>query len=291
MRRSGGWLAAPPYSAKGPTGWRGAWWAALAAAAAGALFWPSLHLAADADRPTTATAVVGSPPQKEPQLELDVPPSKQAIPILPPLSVEECVAALELIKARLGNPEISMTKWDPIETGRVFEYLEDYVRLTDRKHSALSNYTWNYLGENRVALGVVDRDSFYVTPALRNVSAISFTAAGGNVWVDRIVVVDVSDRQATIPVRRRILAGLPRKEIVFLNLPMTVKEVVVFYSAEPDDQPRVRLFGGVSRRPEDLKAALHYLGATRQAIAEGRREDALQAAEAAQRHLTNFLRR
>lgn len=251
---------------------------------------------AASNQPTTesASSKIAAPDAaisgKEPQVEFDVPTSRDAITILPPLSIQECVAVLKLIEARLVNPEIGMDRWNPKETARVFELLLDYIQLTDRKHSSLGNYTWNYLGENGVALGVTDRDSYYVAPVLSNVSAISFTASGGNVLVETIEVIDISNTRYGIPVNRRVIADLPRREVSYLNLPVTVKEVVVYYSVV-EGKPRVQLYGGISRKPEYLKAAQHYLLMAQNAITEKQRDSARAAILEAEKQLMNFLNR
>jgi hypothetical protein len=171
------------------------------------------------------------------------------------------------------------------------DFLLDYLKLTDRKHSNLGNYTWYYIGDKRVSISNMDRDVFYVTPALPNVSAISFRAIEGDVWIEKIEVLDMDDTRYSFVVQRKILDELPRKEVCYLPLPITVKEIVTEYSGSKKQNPRLRMYGGVSREPEHMKAVIHYLREAHQRIREDRIEDAVAALANAQKRLTLFAHR
>ena len=64
---------------------------------------------------------------------------------------------------------------------------------------------------------------------------------------------------------------------------------MAFYSTEEEAGSRLVVYGGVSRRPEQLKAAMHYIRLGHQYILEGKREEALDSLSRAESRLQMFL--
>lgn len=177
----------------------------------------------------------------------------------PPLSVFETIRLVENV-IELLNPSVDVLKSSRREMAqKILTLATDHVKLTDDRVSSLLYYKWYYIGYQRVEGETIEEKTYKPQPPIRNVSAISFEASGGNVQVHFVKVVDINDKVSNFNVNKWIWDGLPHKEICYLYFPTTIKSVIVDYSAKPNTRARLTVFAGVTDRPEHGKAALYYL--------------------------------
>lgn len=220
------------------------------------IFLPALVVA---DTPTTVTLTVSDESPYDITFQFSY---------RPPLSVSEAINLTYRVR-RLLDPEdkkfIEPRREKAIEALGI---IIDYIKFIDDRHSSLPYYKWYKIGENEVSLGGIDEDTFKVRPPLKNVSAISFVALYGDVFVHNIRVLDENRSETKFNVNRWIKLNFPRKEVCFLYFPTNVERIIITYSARKEAvlPPKLIIYGGITSLPEYGKAALYYLTRAQQAL-------------------------
>jgi len=151
------------------------------------------------------------------------------------------------------------------KVGEMIEATSNYLNVRDQRHSASSAYTWHFIDSQKVDGPGIDRDEFHAQPVISKVSAISFAAEFGNVYVHSVEVFDASGKATAFTLDRLIEENYPRYTICYLFFPTVVQKVVMHYQARGGSvrTPRLAVFAGVARQEEYLKQALWYLSCAR----------------------------
>jgi|GEM_PF-612952 len=184
----------------------------------------------------------------------------------PPLSLFESIRLTENVR-ELINPGVTIFKGPRKEKSlTLMNLIIDYVKLTDDRASSLLFYRWYYIGRHRVISEQIQEEKFTPRPLIKNVSAISFNAERADVHIHFMKVIDLKGNTTSFKIDKWILKNLPRKEVCFLYFPTTIKEIVLDYSTRPNTWARLRVFAGVTDRPEYAKAGLYYLASAKKEI-------------------------
>lgn len=186
----------------------------------------------------------------------------------PPLSVLEAIKLTNRLRQMLAPEDPHFVDLRREKAIEVLDLISDYIKMIDDRHSLLPYYTWYEIGEKRVSLGGVDEDSYDVNPAMKNVSAVSFVALRGDVFIHYIKVIDEEGNETRFKVNRWIRLHWPRKDVCFLYFPTDLTKIVIAYSAREDStvNPKLVVYAGVTTVPEHGKASLYYLTRARQIL-------------------------
>ncbi len=177
----------------------------------------------------------------------------------PPLSIFETIRLVESL-IELLNPSVDVLKPSRKEKAqKIMTLVSAQVKLTDERVSSLLYYKWYKIGNQRVEGETIEEKVYNPQPPIRNVSAISFEATGGNVQIHFVKVIDTNGKVSNFNVNKWIFDGLPHKEVCYLYFPANIKSVIVDYSAKTSSRARLTVFAGVTDRPEHGKVALYYL--------------------------------
>ncbi len=190
----------------------------------------------------------------------------------PPLSVTDSIRLLYRVRNLLDPDDPDFLEVRREKATEVIDLIIDYVKMTDDRHSLLPFYEWRPIGEKRVSLGGIDEDTYDVSPVHRDISALSFVARRGDVYIHNITVIDEEDKETKFKVERWIRIGVPRKEVCFLYFPTNIDSIVINYSSRKNarENPHLQVFIGKTNVPEYGKAALYYLSRARRMLAGDR---------------------
>jgi hypothetical protein len=215
--------------------------------------------------PIPQTSKVENVPSKSETEPVPADSSIQAMQLLlknkyaPPLSLMESIRLTDHVMEIL-DPRIDLFKEPRKEKSlQLMNLILDYVKLTDDRASSLLFYRWYYIGRNRVVGDQIQEEIFKPQPILKNVMAISFEADKEDVHIHYMKVIDLEDTTTNFKIDKWILKNVPRKEVCFLYFPTTIKQILLDYSTKSDTWARIRVYAGVTDRPEYGKAALYYL--------------------------------
>lgn len=170
-----------------------------------------------------------------------------------------------------------------------------YLKKLDQRHSTLDSYKWYFIDREKVEPDRVETDVFRARPVIPNVSAVSFSADYGDVYLYEVVVHDVKGNPTTFPLRHEVEQNYPHEEICYLYFPTTLERVILKYEVKRyrSRVPRVTVFAGVAREQEYLKQALYYLHRARRETDQAMRNPAAAAPhiEAAREYLNRAAER
>jgi hypothetical protein len=236
-------------------------------------------------RATSPTKVTPTPPPRVTPRPTAPPVARPYVyPYVPPLSPEEARAlVLACIKIlTINDPSTHASRCHKVR--EILGKSVTYLTLLDQRHSTLASYKWHFIDEEKVELGV-ETDEFEVKPVIARVSAISFAARYGDVFIYSAVVYDDKGTSSVFKINRPVEHKFPREEICYLVFPTTLKKVVVRYQKrrERSRKPRLSLYAGVAGEEEYLKQALGHLRDARHraGLAASDRKRASQHIEAA----------
>ncbi|KPL11828.1 hypothetical protein AMJ85_02815 [candidate division BRC1 bacterium SM23_51] len=224
-------------------------------------------LAAPAGQVTTTPPLVVKTPPPAPAPAAK-PPSPTATPAarpfvyryVPPLSPDE---ALTLIRACIDILTINDAPTLAARCRRVTEIIgsvSNYIAVLDQRYSTLASYKWHFIDRQKVEPGV-DEDTFDARPVIPNVSAISFAADYGDVYLYWVCVHGAKGNATTFTLSRLVERDYPHRQICYLFFPTAIQKVVIKYEGRPRGprDPRLTVFAGVAREQEYLKQTLWYL--------------------------------
>jgi hypothetical protein len=187
----------------------------------------------------------------------------------PPLSLLESIRLTDNV-TEIVDPSFTLFKEPRKEKSlQLMNLIIDHVKLTDDRASSLLFYRWYYIGRNRVVGDHIQEEIFKPQPILKNVTAISFEAEREDVHIHYMKVIDLDDTATNFKIDKWILKNVPRKEVCFLYFPTTIKQILLDYSTRTETWARIRVYAGVTDRPEFGKAALYYLASARKEIEGG----------------------
>ena len=208
----------------------------------------------------------------------------------PPLSVHDAIRLTEDISPLIDPSVDSFTAPRKEKAQELLSLVTEYIKLADDRYSSLLFYRWYYVARERVSDKAMEEDVFRPRPVIKNVSALSFEAEGEDVLVHFMKVKDMKGKVTTFKIDKWIIEGLPRKEICYLYFPTTIKEIVMDYSTRPDSRAHLRLYAGVSDRPEHGKASIYYLKQAEKNIEQNNFEKARENLVSARNRLIKFNR-
>lgn len=208
----------------------------------------------------------------------------------PPLSLMESIRLTDNV-VEILDPTIDLFKEPRKEKSiQLMNLIINYVKLTDDRASSLLFYRWYYIGRDRVVGDHIQEETFKPKPIIKNVTAISFEAEKENVHIYYMKVIDLENITTSFKIDKWILKNVPRKEVCFLYFPTTIKEILINYSTKSDTWARLRVYAGVTDRPEFGKAALYYLASAKREIESGAFEKAKINLQKAKERLIKFNR-
>lgn len=187
----------------------------------------------------------------------------------PPLSLLESIRLTDNV-TEIVDPSFTLFKEPRKEKSlQLMNLIIDHVKLTDDRASSLLFYRWYYIGRNRVEGDQIQEKIFKPQPIMKNVTAISFEAEKEDVHIHYMKVIDLDNTTTNFKIDKWILKNVPRKEVCFLYFPTTIKQILLDYSTRSETSARIRVYAGVTNRPEFGKAALYYLTTARKEIEGG----------------------
>jgi len=135
-----------------------------------------------------------------------------------------------------------------------------YLTALDQRNLTLDSYTWHFVSREKVSGPGIDSDVFVARPIIPNVSAISFVADLGDVFIHSVFVEDSRGELTTFTLNRRVAEKHPRREICYLFFPKTIRSISMEYRSQGQgaSEPYLAVFAGVARREEYLKQACWY---------------------------------
>jgi hypothetical protein len=200
----------------------------------------------------------------------------------PPLSVEEAGslirAAVDILM--INDPATLAARCQKV--AEIIDVTSNYLTLLDQRSSRLSSYDWHFVDREKVDGPGIDRDVYRAQPPIAKVSAISFAADFGDVYIYSVEVLNAAGATTTFTLNRLIEENMPHQEICWLFFPKTIQSVTLRYEARGNGKrtPRLAVFAGVAREDEYLKQALWYLRYSHREV-----ETALQAPATAAPHV------
>ncbi len=214
-----------------------------------------------------------------------------AFTYVPPLSLND---SIRLMRRCIDLLEQNNDQFMELRKETARDALADvieYVKTVDHAHSLLTHYKWYYIGRNKVSLGEeIDEDTYNVKPLLKGASAISFSATRGDVYVNRMKVIDAHGAETNFKIDKWIDSGLPRREICYLFFQTDIARIIMDYSAKKNESPRLSVYGGVTPMPEYAKEAIYYLAAARKATETGNFPEAIENIKRGWMRLLNYKR-
>ena len=188
-----------------------------------------------------------------------------SFPYLPPLSLDE---ACNLIRSCVDILTLNDTPTLVSRCRKAIEVIDvtsNYLTVLDKRNSHLASYEWHFIDREKVDGPGIDSDVFLAQPVLPNVSAISFAAELGDVYIYSVEVLDAANRVTTFTLDRLIEERYPHEEICYLFFPTTIRSVTLKYQPRSDISrtPRLTVFAGIARQEEYLKQSLWYLRCAR----------------------------
>jgi len=215
--------------------------------------------------PPPKTGRPPAPPKTRPTPRRTPTPTPPARPFvyryMPPLSAEE---ALSLIRACSDILRIKDETTLPARCRKVCEIIRvtnTYLTQLDQRHSTLASYKWHFIDREKVGTPGIDVDTFTARPPIPNVSAISFAADYGDVYIYTVSVYNDKGKPTTFTINSLVQQNYPHEEICYLVFPTTVERIVIKYEARRyrSRTPRVTILAGVAREQEYLKQTITYL--------------------------------
>jgi len=136
-----------------------------------------------------------------------------------------------------------------------------YLTVLDQRRSNLASYEWHFIDREKVSGPGIDSDAFRAHPVIHNVSAISFAADFGDIYIYSVEVLNAANQTTTFTLNRLVEEGYPHQEVCYLFFPTTIRAVTVKAQERGESKrtPRLAVFAGVARQEEYLKQALWYL--------------------------------
>lgn len=186
-----------------------------------------------------------------------------------PLSLYDAIRLTYRVRNMLNPADKQFLPMRREKAIEVLDVIVDYIKQVDDRHSLLPYYRWYTVGEKRVSVGVLDEDNYELDPIHYGVSALSFVALRGDVYVQNISVIDKSNSETRFNVNRWVRVDFPRKEVCYLYFPTDIRKIIIRYTGEQGlpEMPKLQVFSGVTNIPEHGKAALYYLSRARQLLA------------------------
>lgn len=235
----------------------------------------------------TASAMVGARPE---QTSAPIPPAPMPpprprrfnFPYVPPLGMEEAGSLLRACIDILAINDAPTIVARCQKVSEIIEVTSHCLTTLDQRHSTLAAYEWHFVDREKVDGPGIDRDVFQMQPPVPRVSAISFSADFGNVYIYSVGVLDASGQTTTFTLNRLIEENYPHQGICHLFFPRTVQSITILYQPRGGSSrtPRLAVFAGAAREEEYLKQALWYLRYARRET-----EAAIQNPESAAPHL------
>ncbi len=248
----------------------------------------------------------GTVPLREVRVQAleDTEPEPQAVPqagpvasdlpdSLPPLSLQDCVNALQWAQKRVADSISGSRPAEPLLNPLLNQIL-GYLRIVDERQSSLAHYRWIFIEQEKVDGSPLDEDTFD-DGSIDDVSAVALDALGGDVLVCYVAIRDddgeiLADYSLDPPVLLR--AGLPRREVFHLYFPSRIEKVVVRYGeVNPAENARVNVYAGITREREYLKQAQFYLRRAKEALDQMDLQTAENMLASAVRRIERFQRK
>ena len=154
------------------------------------------------------------------------------------------------------------------KTGEIADVTGNYLGTLDQRYATLSAYQWHFIDRWKVDGPGIDRDVFRAQPPIAHVSAISFGAEFGDVYIYTAEVLDIAGNATTFTLNRLVEENYPHQDICYLFFSRTIQSVTIKYQARGTSPrtPRLAVFAGVAREEEYLKQAQWYLRAARREL-------------------------
>lgn len=178
-----------------------------------------------------------------------------------PLSPDEALGLIYDCYAdvlRFNDPATSAARCGKAK--EIIKAVDRYLIHLDQLHSTLDSYRWYFIDREAIRDGIRE-ETFLVRPPVPNVSAISFAANDGDIYLYSASVLDEKNSATTFPIQRVIEENYPQEEICYLFFPTTVHSVTIKCGVRrrKSRAPRLTVFAGVAREEEFLKQTRWYL--------------------------------
>jgi len=227
-------------------------------------------------------------------------PTPEEEPLLFPLGLSDVETLLRETRGILAHTSTTLS---PSDLGRTsptlvstalaklesrLELAADYLEHLAQVSVGEIPYRWISLGKRRVSGGRLDTDTFTPPGPVQGVMAVRFRASRGDVFLIHLTVRDPREASQTYSLSRWAFADLPKREIVYLNQPADVSEVVVTMRHDGKRSRRIFVELGVPERPEYARETAFLCRETMRLARRGDYSEAGAVLSRAQQRLAEF---
>jgi hypothetical protein len=215
----------------------------------------------------------------------------QTFPYIPPLDISDCTRLLKDLREQL---EVMETESPPNEVRRArvaaaLLDVSDYIKQLDRRTVSLDSYTWIKLGPLRVEPGEPNKEDIIIDIAIPDVHALALRAEHGRVLVDEVTVhADNEAGSQRVPTFFYLQNDSPKREVTFLQRPLSLKEVEAVISTDSPRGADVFIYAGVAEHEEFGKQSLFHMAQAGQLLGEFKLAEAREQLKEAERALIKF---
>lgn len=216
----------------------------------------------------------------------------RTFPFTPPLSFNDVLTLLGRVRGQLELAAAD-TPPNPLRLELIAEALRQaylFVRHHDQRLMTLDRYTWQLVGERRVAAGVSTKVDMIMADTTRASSIIAFGVSRGTAVLDQLEAYDLNNEPMEVdwPGRPLVLFDVPRREAVHLLLPGRISRLTFDLVTDERSRATLQVYLGSSDDEEDAKRALWLLGQAQARVEAGGYHDAARIIREAEQAIVDF---
>jgi len=205
------------------------------------------------------------------------------------LSPSDLSRASPTLASAAGGGEAGLARADGVrEMESRLDLAADYLEHIAQVSVGEIPYRWISLGKRHVSGGRLDTDTFKAPGPVQGVMAVRFRASRGDVFLIHLTVRDAREESQTYSLSRWAFADLPKREILYLNQPADVSEVVVTMRHDGKHSRRIFVELGVPERPEYARETAFLCRETMRLARRGDLSGAGAALSRAEQRLAEF---